>query len=604
MYFPPQNRNDPNVRDLQQSKRFPSRKIKDEAVSHQLAELRGKIDKTSFWKSLILGCGVILAVAVLSILSIQTQNRPPSDKAFEQFVNATQEVLRINREILGDMKLALVGQPAPTDAKYARLETRLQEYSAAFEKRAAVQNVFLEQFRSEVSKPTDLGGLVAQFVTGGLVVGLLAFLGMTRLGNIDREIAETRKDLLTANRAATEDATLRLRAELKLEITREFKEAVDSANEVVNKAESRINELIEVAEVESSRRTAELKDTLDMVTVSVDELPQKYPFLNSLNAASKIKLASQIKELKSVAQAHSLAQHLASQDENAAATVALHQILDQSLRGSADELHNVIMEACRIDDSALAKDLAEYGLKRFASNADIAADYMLALTDCSEAGEAINFGRKWLSDNASVSRNWRFGSFLGRAYAAAGLSDDRRNETAEMFKIELARSPREPKLWSAYARHAWVNEPLRAYEIIDEGIKNSPTSQQLRFVKSEFLLEQGRFDEAASILRDSMRSDFQEQFQSDINGAAVIAHAAQAAEGLGNLEEARRHYQFAMIHPECHRTMKKFINARLLMLDVVAGNEPGAHEGEGVGGNAELLAALASHLSNGKSKDE
>ena len=49
------------------------------------------------------------------------------------------------------------------------------------------------------------------------MVGLLAFLGMTRLGNIDREIAETRKDLLTANRAATEDATLRLRAEIKLE---------------------------------------------------------------------------------------------------------------------------------------------------------------------------------------------------------------------------------------------------------------------------------------------------------------------------------------------------------------------------------------------------
>ena len=173
-----------------------------------------------------------------------------------------------------------------------------------------------------------------------------------------------------------------------------------------------------------------------------------------------------------------------------------------------------------------------------------------------------------------------------------------------MFKIEFARSPREPKLWSAYAQHAWINEPLRAYEIIDEGIKNSPTSQQLRFVKAGFLLEQGRFEDAASILKDSMRSDFQEQFQSDINGAAVIAYAAQAAEGLGNVDEARRHYQFAMRHPDCHRTMKKFINQRLLMLDVVAGNEPGADESEGEGGNTELLAALASHFSNGKSKDD
>ena len=526
-----------------------------------------------FVAMLFLGAGAIAISSFVAVNAVQAMKVPVSDRAFEQLINSSRELQDSHRAILEALVGSLSRPPTtkPQSSDNERLKRTLEEYTRAFDQRSASHKAVMEQFRAEVTKPPEGAAMWLQMLTGGAVLGLLAFLGLTRLSTIDKEISDTRKDLLSNARSLVEDSTIRIKSELKLEVQNSLKDASELAKQEVAKvaeAAQGATTSIQTTADEIRAEAEQQKLEFDSLSKSIDGLPIKYPFLASAESRDQIQ---GIELLSSVEQAHELAVKLTNENELRAAAAALRQIVEKKLPGNADDFHNAHAQANHLNDSELALEIVECGIERFPTNADMAADKVLSLTDVRSPTVAIQFGETWLADNFAVTRNWRFGVFLARAYEAAGLSKELREKSRGMFDAEVAAHPREAKLWSMYARQERPVDTARAYELLDSGLTHCPWNQELRFVQAEFLMEDGRFEEAKSALAKAIQSDFQDQFQPGVNALAVLSHYAQAHEGTGDLAEAERLYQVVLSHPEAKGHLGRFAGLRLVMLAALQG---------------------------------
>lgn len=552
-----------------------------------------------FVAMLFIGAGAIAASSFVAANAVQSMKVPASERAFEQLVNSNRELQDGHRALLETL---VATQKEPFAHKNdERLKRTLDEYTRAFEQRSASHKAVMEQFRAEVTKPPEGAAMWVQMLTGGAVLGLLAFLGLTRLSTIDKEIADTRKDLLSTTRSLIEDSTIRIKSELKLEVQNSLKEASELATQEVEKVAKAAQEATTSIQTTADELRAEAEQQkleFNVLSSSIDELPTKYPFLASAESRDQIQ---GIELLSSVEQAHELAVKLTNENELRAAAAALRQIIDKKLPGNADDFHNAHAQANNLNDSELGLEIVECGIERFPANADMAADKVLSLTDVRSPTEAIQFGEEWLARNTAVTRSWRFGVFLARAYEAAGLSKELREKSRRMFDAEVASHPKEAKLWSMYARQERPVDTARAYELLDAGLTHCPWNQELRFVQAEFLMEDGRFEEAKAALAKAIQSDFQDQFQPGVNALAVLSHYAQAHEGTGELAEAERIYQVVLSHPEARGHLRRFAELRLLMLAALQGKPVP----QSTGSSSDLLHAFLQHMQqNGSGDDE
>lgn len=540
----------------------------EEAIAAAISKANWK-----FRGSLVFGLLVIASVTALCWLTITSTTSSAPAKAVqsvEAIVNSTELA---NRRLIEVIASAPNGAPL---AAAARIEVNaaLSQYTKSFEQQSAAAKNLLDELKKSSSTAGDLLIPYANLITGGLILGLLAFLGLTRLGQIDQELKSLRENLLkeVSDRVRlSEEATAAKLSALIREQIDSSKSAVEATAE---QAVKRVDELRATSEQLIEQAQTAQQAVIQKYSELGDELSQvatRYPFLMS---AEKRDLISRIEHVRSVQQAEALASELNRKGELDSAIKALEQIIDRSLVGDADDLHNAHSEAMRLKDVALGLRIAEYGHKAFPRNSDMAADMIIALTNSCRPDKAVVFGEAWLADNQSTVRTWRFGTFLAQAYKALGLDATNRKKVVDLLEGETTSYPTEEKLWSEFSRTLRTFDQHRSYAVLDEGLSHCPTSQELRFVKAQFLMQDGRPQEAKPVLELAIASDFQDQFQSSVNGAAVLTHYAQCLEALGQREDARRVFVAASSQLGSHPVMDRFIGVRTNMLNVLDGLPP------------------------------
>jgi hypothetical protein len=561
---------------------------------HELRVLVENSIREHQWKfrgTLVLGIAVITLVAALCWIVI-ARNAPTLElrgiAALES--SLTQSELAFRR--LAAIQGSDAAQVPP--AKKAEQDAILAQFSRALDGQATATKALVEELKKQAAGGGESLVPYANIITGGLFLGLLGFLGLTRLGQIDQEIKGLRENLL---REVSDRVKLSEEASTAKLMTT-IRDKVDAAQKGIETAAQSAADRVAQMEADSNQRFDEAKleqaaigSEFERISSEVADLPRRYPFLLS---AEKRDLIAQIEQVESVEQVETLASDLNRKGEQSAAIKALEQIVVRRLPGTPDALHNAHSEAMRMNASGMGLRIARFGLELFPGNSDLAADTVLALTSSGTPTEAIAFGEQWLTKYSETQRTWRFAVFLAKSYRAQGLSPEFRGRATKLLESEVSVLPREPKIWSELAQIYREFDPERAYATIDRGLVACPTSQELKFVKAQYLLEDGRPTEARPVLEDAIASDFQDQFQPNVNGAAVLCYYAQCLEALSERESARRVYEYVKSQHGAHPVMLRFIDERMNMLNLLEGQPPEPPQSMGL--PPQLLEMLQARL--------
>lgn len=550
-----------------------------------------------FRGTLALGVLVIAIVTALCWTTISSYAPVPQPKTVASIEGVLSNTDLALRRLV---QLIATDQTGVTPSKKIELDATLSQFSRSFESQATASKAALEELKKQSSSNGDSLIPYANLITGGLFLGLLGFLGLTRLGQIDQELKGLRENLLKEVsdrvRLSEEASTAKLSTSIQ--------EKVEGVQKSVEEAARVALEKVSTIESQSSMFLLETRETQDRIREQYNQLSQelkkiatRYPFLMS---AEKRDLVSKIEHVQSVEQVESLATDLHRKGEHDTAAKALEQIVERRLPGSPDSLHNAHSEAMRMNSTSIALAIAQYGLELFPGNCDLAADAVLASTNGGFPAQAIELGEKWLKANEKSQRTWRFAVFLAKSYRAQGMSPEIRTIVTDLLEREVLVLPREPKVWSELVQVYREFDSEKAYETIERALLECPTSQELKFLKAQYLLEDGDSAGAKPVLENAIASDFQDQFQSNVNGAAVLCYYGQCLEALGERNEARRVFGLVKSQPGCHPVMAKFIDERTLMLDVLDGKEPDESASPGIPMQLlELLRARSSQGSEG-----
>jgi tetratricopeptide (TPR) repeat protein len=531
----------------------------------------------------------LILVAAVMIAALWSSGDALREPALEQLKSASAELAQANQRLV---QVAIVNKDSVKDATSAAavdLKLALQTHSDVVRSFSAASAALIDGLKKSDQQPSEVVPF-ANIVTGSLALALLTFLGMTRLGQIDGELKALRSSLMTEVNERSQLAEGALTAKLTSAIedrvassARVVGRTVDEAIARLSESEGRAQSTAEAA----IQKQHQVLGEYEALRAKIEELPRKFPFLES---AESLNLVQSIERVRSVEAAQELASKLSAQDEQESARVALMQIIDRDLPGDADSFHNAHSEAMRLMDPALGLRLATAGLKAFPGNADLAADVVIAKVNSKDASDAIRFGQQWIHDHRDVVRTWRFGVFMAVAYKTVGINEVSRAELLEFLRAELAAYPREEKLWSELARIVRQQDSHAAYLALDDADRRCPNNQELRFVRAQFLLADGRFTEARELLEQAIGCDIQDQFQNNVNQAAIVVYYGQCLEGLGQYESARSAYRASFKVPGFHRMMEKFVVTRLALLAIVTGDNGGA--GEPPSGVMDMLAQL------------
>jgi predicted Zn-dependent protease len=573
----------------------------------QDSEVRGLIEtsiKEHQWRfrgTLALGVVVITLVAVLCWIVIA--RHAPNVEV--RGVSALEGILSQNELSLRRIVAILATEQTPASGpKKTELDAVLAQYVRALDGQATASKALVEELKRQATGGGESLVPYANIITGGLFLGLLGFLGLTRLGQIDQEIKSLRENLLREVsdrvRLSEEASTAKLTAAIQ--------ERVESAQKRIEVAAQSAAQSVAQMEAESDRRFDEAKAEqesigaeFERISAEVADLPKRYPFLMS---AEKRDLIARIEQVESVEQVEALASDLNRRGEQEAALKALEQILIRRLPGAPDAIHNAHSEAMRMNASSMGLRIAQFGQETFPGNSDLAADTVLALISAGRPTDAVSIGEEWLRTYSRSQRTWRLAVFLAKSYRAQGLSPSQRARATELLESEATVLPREPKVWSELAQIYREYDSAAAYSTIDRGLDACPTSQELKFVKAQYLLEDGRPNEARPVLEDAIASDFQDQFQSNVNGAAVLCYYAQCLEALGERDAARRVFEFVKAQPGCHPVMMRFVEDRMNMLNLLDGRSAEPQSSSGLPPQlVELLRGRLGHP-DGESTEE
>jgi len=114
----------------------------------------------------------------------------------------------------------------------------------------------------------------------------------------------------------------------------------------------------------------------------------------------------------------------------------------------------------------------------------------------------------------------------------------------------------------------------RAEEILQEGLKHNPYSQELNYVLGEILLSQGKAAESIVLLECAVRIDYQDQYQHSVSQAAVLATLAQACEAVGDTERAKHFYEVVLkLRDVATPTIKEYAKNRLISIAALQGEK-------------------------------
>jgi len=382
------------------------------------------------------------------------------------------------------------------------------------------------------------GFSLVQLAGGALGVLLIGALGLQRLQNLDSEIEGLRRSTSAGIRERVNEMRGMLAADVTQAVDKRFEATRDEMKSLTENFRTDTSDATNgfvTSAREAMHRVEESRNSLDALLA-------RYRWLES---AEMREIADEISELVSVEQAHLAATRFNREDDRRSARSALRRIVDENLPGGSKDFHNAHAEAMKMDDPQLALTIAEKGLESYPDQYDLMADRAIALISVGRVQEARTLLEDWRERKPQeFARGWRPVVFYADAAQASELTDEAVESVEAAMRYVTQRLPHESKPWAKYARfEIGLGRLERAEDILRKGLEYNRFGQELNYVLGELLLQQGRADESLEFLETALRTDYQEQYQHDVDQYAVQATLAQAYEAVGQLDKAELLYR-------------------------------------------------------------
>lgn len=536
--------------------------------------------------------GVLLIVAVLaSIAATFLLMRAPEHPVLLERLEKASDRMAVLAQA---MSQGCSYQVTPTKGNRASpplpLCSQAQEVVQTYK---AEQQSVLKELKAQDTQPKPEALSLVQLVGGTAVLAILGYLGLIRLQNLDQELGALRSFMFEQIKSRVEDQKAVVKSDVISTIQQEVTATRREIGEAVVDAQARLED----AKMATENAATQAIDAVRNVEQRLTETIQQYPWLgNNLLHDALAKLS----DISSVEQAHDLAEQLRPTDRESA-NAALRAIIERELPGDKDDFHNAHAEAMRLQNPSLGLAIAEKGLESFPDDFDLMSDRAIALLSLGRPSQAKAMLDDWRRRKPTqFARGWRPVVFYAKVVESSDLTETAISDLVSAFEAVTAKTPYEDKVWSAYARFLQrVGRFGDAENVLTEALAKNPFSQELHFVFGEYLMCCGRAEEAVQQLEQAIRVDFQDQFQADVNPAAVFAMMAQAYEATGNSERARQIY--ARLR-NLQTTIGRYAAQRLSALALLSGEAPDPTSDPEQARN--LVAALVAQLKAGDDSDD
>jgi predicted Zn-dependent protease len=414
----------------------------------------------------------------------------------------------------------------------------------------------LQEIREAQLQIRPEGVSMLQLLGGSAVLGLVGFLGLQRLQNIDGEIQQLQNYMLAQLKIQLDEGKNALGAIVHQQVEHQLDDKQKEIEGITQQAENFIIRFAESSEAAGTR--------IEGVENRINAVLEAYKWLQPEKLSEE---GGKYLYIASAGAAHNAAVEFERTGNLNMTRLALQKIVEQKLPGTADNYHNSHVVANQaLADPILALEILEIGLSSFQDSYDLMADKAKILIALGKAKEAVQLLEDLRQRKPNeFARGWRPATFYADAVKACELTEEVVQDVRNVFEEVTQRLSFEPRLWQNYAAFEQESGFLeKAEEVFRRGIERNPLSQVLNYSLGDLLLKLGRPEKALTFLEKAQSVDYLEDYQHDTTGQYVIqATLAQAYGALNKLDQAERLYQAVVGEAKASYTLRQYAEDRL-----------------------------------------
>lgn len=390
-----------------------------------------------------------------------------------------------------------------------------------------LQNQAIQNIQSNQTQIAPEGLSLLQLLGGSAVLGLIGFLGLQRMQNIDTEIGQLRNYMLEQLKIQMSEGKAMLSAITHQEVERQLETTRNEISNTTDQFQRDMTGALEQFQYQYETAMSGIASAEERT----QEILKKYSWVESERDR---RAADDIQRITSVTEAQHWAEEFFQANDLHMVRLSLNQIVERKLPGSADHFHNAHLIPDLIGDPELALKILDMGLERFKNNYDLMADKADILCNLGRPNDAISMLEEWrIEQPDEFSRGWRPVVFYAKVMQAVDLTQDRIRHLEAIFEEVTQHLPREVRPWQSYAQfEIKLGNLEKAENIFRAGLKYCPLSQGIKYDLGDLLLKLGHAEEAVKLLEEAWQVDYVEDYQHDVSQYAIRGTLAQAYEAL------------------------------------------------------------------------
>lgn len=346
---------------------------------------------------------------------------------------------------------------------------------------------------------------------------MISFLGLRRLGQFDEEINNLRSFLnnqLSEERTFNEGQRERFRKEINIRLD-EIKSTIQvvAENHVMQAVDERVGKF-------QGEQETYIVNTKQIVKTIREKL-EPYEWLSN-----KKDEADNLSAISSIGEAHDQASNFYRERKIDLAVRVAEHALQNNIRGSASDYHNLAAEMAKNDHYDLASKIVSAGVEHFPKNVDLLSDGVKYLSESGEIDEAEEY-RLRLETIEKKFWNWRAFVFIGDFFELQGKYDQAAS-IYDQFKVSIPHDER------AYSQHGGMFSQLghydQAIDILEEGLKRTTKAPQTALLLSQAYFQVGLYHKAVDVVNRGLEGSA--EAQPSVNISSLFWTRAQCRDAL------------------------------------------------------------------------
>jgi tetratricopeptide (TPR) repeat protein len=428
----------------------------------------------------------------------------------------------------------------------------------------------IEELRKSQQQINPEGLSLLQLLGGSAVLGLIGFLGLQRLQNLDGELQQLRSSTLDQVNTRMIEGQNSLEAAIHIEVEKQMQKTGDEINnkitlsseaaihiEVEKKIQKTGDEIDNKITLFSDDFYGKMKKIYDDFQVEINiskkelqsindqvaEVSKRYGWVEDKKLRDS---ADDIANVSSVFEASQQAQKFLEARQMYMARRALNQIIKLKLPGSNSDFYDAHIAAQNAQDINLALEILNQGLSSFEDDYDMLAAKGNVLATVGRQQEAVTLFDDWRKRKPhDFFRSGRPMTLYSNTIQSGELTPQAIGELEALFQEATQHLSKEVMIWSGYATfERYIGCFDKAEKIYLEALNNNPFNQNLNYQLGNMLLQGGRAADAIKYLEESWRVDYQvNNFTSDISPYMIQGTLAQAYEAVQILDKAELLYR-------------------------------------------------------------